>query len=137
LPLTALEETILRDKKDYTDLNAKFELLEEEHVMFKAKLSIEKEQLQTEIQTLGYKIRDHEQEEAKLRKVAQDLRLEVASLQKNQSELTNKSARYSSLEHEKKLLAGSLEEKQREYDTLKAENSMNSNQVSVLKKEVS
>jgi chromosome segregation ATPase len=134
---SALEETILQDKKDYTDLNAKFELLEEEHVMFKAKLSIEKEQLQTEIQSLRYKIRDYELAEIKLKKENLDVKKKVDELERRQLDLSSKSAKASALEYEKKMLSNSLEQKQREYETLKEENDMNSNQVSVLKKEVS
>lgn len=41
-----LESNLAAEKKEYDDLTAKYEILEEEHVVTKAKLTIEKETAQ-------------------------------------------------------------------------------------------
>lgn len=126
-----------RDKKRYSELNGKFEHLEEEHLFVKAELTTQKENLQTELVTTKSKIMNFEADLTKVAKEKDDLNKKLTLAQQKVNEFEGKGAKSSAAEHENSRLKSTLSEKEQDFRNLKKETEMNKDVNDQMKKEVS
>ena len=134
-----LEDNLAKETKKNSSLTGRFELLEEEHVLFKAQLTTEKEKLATEIKSLKSKVKDFENAEAVNKREKADLSKKIFELQRKLTEAEHNGAKTttSTFELERSRLRAKLEEKESEFDKLTRQNEMNVDQLSTMRKEVS
>lgn len=134
-----LEENIAKEIKKNSTLTGRFELLEEEHVLFKAQLTTEKEKLATEIKSLKAKVKDFEDSEVVNKREKADLSRKIFELQRKLTEAEHSGAKTttSRFELERSRLRAKLEDKESEFNKLTKQNEMNVDQLSSLRKEVS
>lgn len=132
-----LQAELDRDKKRYSELNGKFEHLEEEHLFVKAQLTTQKENLQTELVSSKSKIVNFETDLAKVTKEKEDLNKKLTQIQQKVKDLEGNGAKSSTVELENSRLKSSLDQKEHEFKNLKKESDMNKDVNNQLKKEVS
>lgn len=132
-----LQAELDRDKKRYSELNGKFEHLEEEHLFVKAQLTTQKENLQTELVTTKSKIMNFEADLSKVNKEKEDLNKKLTQIQLKVKDLEGKGAKSSTVEHDNNRLKSCLSEKELDYKNLKKECEMNKDVNNQQKKEVS
>lgn len=126
-----------REKKRYSELNGKFENLEEEHLFVKAQLTTQKENLQAELVTSKSKLMVFEADLDKVTKEKEDLNKKLIEAQQQVKVFDGKGAKSSAAEHENSRLKSSLAEKEQEFRNLKKETEMNKDVNDQMKKEVS
>lgn len=131
-----LQAELDRDKKRYSDLHGKYEKLEEDHVLSKAQLTNDKENLQSDLSTLKTRIKELEASTSQLKKEKIDLTKKFNDAKTKASDLESQHIRSSTLEYEKNRLKATLEEKEQELDRLKDENEMNKDVCTQMRKEV-
>lgn len=131
-----LQTELDRDKKRYTDLTGKYEQLEEEHVLIKAQLTTDKENLQSNLSATKSKLNDIDSEVTKLRREKLDLSKKLTESQSKIKDLESLSVRNVTFEHEKNRLKGQLEDREQDFERLKDENEMNKDVCVQLKREV-
>lgn len=133
-----LEENIAKEIKKNLSLTSQYEVLEEEHVLFKAQLTTEKEKLEAELKTLKTKVKDFEDYEVVNKKEKLDLAKKINDLQRKLTEAEHNSSQKSSstFELERSRLKSKLEEKESEFNRLQKQNEMNVDQLSSIRKEV-
>lgn len=132
-----LQAELDRDKKRYSELNGKFEHLEEEHLFVKAQLTTQKENLQTELVATKSTIMNFEADLSKVTKDKEELNKKLTQIQQKNKELEGKGAKNSAVEHDNNRLKSCLSEKDLDYRNLKKESEMNKDVNNQLKKEVS
>lgn len=130
-----LEDTLKEQRKSFSELTGKYENLEEEHVLFKAQLTTQKEYLESKINSLLNKVKDYESLETKWKKDSADLTKKITDLQKKLTIAEHKDIKTGTSEMEKARLKAKLEEKQSEYDNLLNQNEMNLDQLANLKRD--
>ena len=133
-----LEESIDKEIKKNSTLTGRYEILEEEHVLFKAQLTTEKEKLEVEIKSLKNKTKDFEDFEIVNKREKADLAKKITDLQRKLTEaehnLAHKST--SNFDLERSRLKSKLEEKESEFSKLQKQNEMNVDQLSSMRKDV-
>lgn len=118
--------------------NSKYELLEEEHVLFKAQLTTENEKLQAEIKSLKAQITKLTQNESSALAEVQEFKQKIQDLQRKLTEAELKGSNSTStFDLEKSRLKSKLEETESEFKKLQRQNEMNLDQISSLRKDVS
>lgn len=136
-----LEESLAKEQKKNSTLTGQYELLEEEHVLFKAQLTTEKEKLQAEIKALKSKVNDFDDVEVVMRREKADLARKVTDIQRKLTEAEHnvalKSSSSSTFELERSRLKAKLEEKESDFNKLVKQNEMNVDQLSSMRKDVS
>lgn len=132
-----LQTELDRDRKRYSELNGKFEHLEEEHLFVKAQLTTQKENLQTELVTTKSKLINSEADLAKVTKEKDDLNKNLTQAQQKVRDFEGKGAKSSAVELENNRLKSCLSEKEQEFKNLKKETEMNKDVNEQMKKEVS
>lgn len=136
-----LEESLLKEQKKNTALTGQYELLEEEHVLFKAQLTTEKEKLESEMKQLKSKVNEFEDIEVVNKREKTDLNKKITDLQRKLTEAEHNqlktSTSTSTFELDRSRLKAKLEEKESEFNKLKKQNEMNVDQLSTIRKEVS
>lgn len=132
-----LQAELDRDKKLYSELNGKFEHLEEEHLFVKAQLTTQKENLQTELVTTKSKLMNFEADLAKVAKEKEDLNKKLTQAQQKVKDFDGKGVKSSAVELENNRLKSNLSDKDQEFKNLKMETEMNKHVNDQMKKEVS
>lgn len=134
-----LEENLAKERKKYSTLTGQYELLEEEHVLFKAQLTTGKEKLEAEIKSLKNKVKESEDAEVIARREKTDLNKKITELQRKLTEAEHNGAKTttSTFELERSRLKAKLEEKESEFNKLTNQNEMNVDQLSTMRKDVS
>lgn len=127
-----------KELKKASSLTGRYELLEEEHVLFKAQLTTDKEKLETEIRTLKAKLKEFDDIEVIHRREKADLTKKITDVQKKltETEFNNSKTTTSTFELERSRLRAKLEEKESEFTKLSKQNEMNVDQLSSMRKEV-
>lgn len=133
-----LDENLAKEIKKSSTLTGKYELLEEEHVLFKAQLTTEKEKLENEIKSLKSKVNQFDDAEVVSRREKADLNKKITDLQRKltEAEHNNSKVTTSTFELDRSRLKAKLEEKESEFNKLAKQNEMNVDQLSTLRKEV-
>lgn len=133
-----LEESIAKEIKKNSTLTGRYEILEEEHVLFKAQLTTEKEKLEVEIKSLRNKTKDFEDFEVVNKKEKADLAKKITDLQRKLTEAEHNIAQKSTstFDLERSRLKSKLEEKESEFNKLQKQNEMNVDQLSSMRKDV-
>jgi chromosome segregation ATPase len=133
-----LEESIAKEIRKSSMLTGKYELLEEEHVLFKAQLTTEKEKLESEIKSLKNKVKEFDDFEVVNKKEKVDLAKKITDLQRKLTEAEHNNAQKttSTFELERSRLRAKLEDKEEEFNKLTKQNEMNVDQLSTMRKEV-
>lgn len=133
-----LEEELAKEMKKNATMTGRYELLEEEHVLFKAQLTTEKEKLEAEIKSLKNKVKDFDDAEVVNRREKADLNKKIADIQRKltEAELNGAKTTTSTFELERSRLRAKLEEKESEFNKLTKQNEMNVDQLSGMRKEV-
>lgn len=131
-----LEEKIEHECKNYSSLNGKYELLEEEHVVFKAKLSTEKEKIEGELSALKTKVKNFDEAESKWKKENLDFNKRIIELQKKLTAAETKDIKSGATELDLSRLRAKLDSKETEYNRLVRENEMNVDQLGQMRKDV-
>lgn len=134
-----LDDNLAKEIKKSSTLTGKYELLEEEHVLFKAQLTTEKEKLDNEIKSLKSKVNQFDDADAASRREKADLNKKVTDLQRKltEAEHNNSKVTTSTFELDRSRLKAKLEEKESEFNKLSKQNEMNLDQLSTMRKEVS
>lgn len=134
-----LEESLSKEQKKNLALTGQYELLEEEHVLFKAQLTTGKEKLESEIKQLKAKVDEFDDIEAVNRREKTDLNKKITDLQRKLTEAEHNQSKTSTstFELDRSRLKAKLEEKESEFNKLKKQNEMNVDQLSTIRKEVS
>lgn len=125
-----------RDKKRYSDFTAKYEQLEEEHVLIKAQLITEKENLQTELTQLKSKLTQLESECLASKKDKLDLNRKLNDAEGRVRENDRKISKMNAFELENTGLKSALDEKNHKFNKLTMENDMNKDVCNQMKREV-
>ncbi|CAH1969998.1 unnamed protein product [Acanthoscelides obtectus] len=132
-----LEKIIASEKKKYSDLTAKYEILEEEHVVTKAKLVMEKETIESQFKTLKKEMTQIEGELRTLRdnyNVKQDTWIkEKLELETRFKEISKSSLKGG--ESDRQRLKALLEEKLSEFEQLKKEHDNIHDQMEYMRRE--
>lgn len=131
-----LQAELDRDKKRYADFTAKYEQLEEEHVLIKAQLITEKENLQSEVAQQKLKLAQLESECLAAKKDKLDLNRKLTDVEYRIRENDRKISRMNGLELENTGLKSQMEGKMHEFNQLKKENEMNKDVCTQMKREV-
>ncbi|KAG4066400.1 hypothetical protein HA402_007036 [Bradysia odoriphaga] len=131
-----LQEELDREKKHYTELNGKFEHLEEEHLFVKAQLTTQKENLQAELVTTKSKMMNFEADLTKITKEKEELNKKLTQSQKKAGDFEGKGVKSSALELENNRLKSNLADKEQEFRNLKLETEMNKDVNDQMKKEL-
>jgi chromosome segregation ATPase len=135
-----LEESLMKEQKKNSTLTGQYELLEEEHVLFKAQLTTEKEKLEAEIKSLRIKTKEFDDVEANMKRDKADMTKKVTDLQRKLTEaehnVAQKSSSSSTFELERSRLKSKLEEKITDFTKLVKQNEMNVDQLSSVRKDV-
>lgn len=134
--LEELQVELDRDKKRYSDLNGKYEQLEEEHILIKAQLTTEKENLQTSLIGNRNLLNDAEEKLRNLKKEKIDLSRKLSDAMAKAKELDGQSLRVTTLQYEKNRIKMSLDEREQQINQLRDENDMNKDVCGQLKREV-
>ncbi|CAH0562267.1 unnamed protein product [Brassicogethes aeneus] len=116
-----LDATIMKERQKYDDLTVKYEMLEEEHVVTKAKLVMEKETVESQLANVK---RDLNQLEIELKTLRDTYNTKQDTWIKEKLEMQEKikdSKKGNGNDYEKARLKASLEEIQSELDQLKKE----------------
>ncbi|XP_017771201.1 PREDICTED: myosin-2 heavy chain isoform X2 [Nicrophorus vespilloides] len=130
--LDKLEKEISKERKEYENLTAKYEVLEEEHVVTKAKLVTEKESLSSQLMCVRRELEKVE-EDSEIEKDA--LVMKYEALMKVKNELAEKISKNGNGDLEKVRLKSSLEERQSELDQLKKEYEVINDQMEYMRRE--
>lgn len=130
-----LEANIANEVKKLSDLTGKYEVLEEEHVLTKAQLTVQKEKLQNEIQSIKSQLSESKMTENKLKQTNNDLNTKITEFNYKLNQLEKSESRNTTIEHEKNRLKSSIEEKDRMLEKLKKENDMNIDLSSQMKRD--
>lgn len=125
------------DRKRYSELTGRYEQLEEEHVLIKAQLTTDKENLQATLTTTKSKLSDADNDLVKTKREKIDAGKKLTDAQSKIRELEEKYARSSAVEHERNRLKSTLAEREQEFERLRDENDMNKDVVMQMKREVS
>lgn len=131
-----LQAELDRDKKRYSDFTAKYEQLEEEHVLIKAQLITEKENLQSEVAQQKSKLAQLESECLAAKKDKQDLNRKLTDAEYRIRENDRKTSKMNGLELENTGLKSSMDGKIHQFNQLKMENDMNKDVCNQMKREV-
>lgn len=133
-----LEHNLDVEFKRNTESNSRYELLEEEHVLFKAQLTTENEKLHVEIKNLKAQITKFTQNESTSQSEVKELKTKIQDLQRKltEAELVG-SKTTSSFDLEKSRLKSKLDDTEIEFNKLQRQNEMNLDQISSLRKDVS
>lgn len=133
-----LEENIAKEFKKNSALTGRYELLEEEHVLFKAQLTTEKEKLESEIKSLKSKVKEFDDLEVVNKREKAELAKKITDLQRKLTEAEHNNAQKSTstFELERSRLRAKLEEKESEFNKLTKQNEMNVDQLSSMRKDV-
>lgn len=134
--LDDLQAELDRDKKRNADLTGKYEQLEEEHLLIKAQLTTEKENLQASLNNNRNQLSDRDDELRILKKDKYDLNRKLSDTASRLKESEAQCLRMSTLEYEKKRLNLTLEERDQQIAQLKDENEMNSDQCDLMRREI-
>ena len=140
---TELELELEKEHQEYEDLTAKYDLLEEDYVVIKAKLVMEKQDIEREFVTLK---KEHETVEGELRtlretfNVRQDTWIkEKLDMQERVKELEEKELRYAGdgwiLERTR--LKDIIEEKNQQLERLKRDEEAHRDHIDTLRRDVS
>ncbi|XP_050314721.1 restin homolog isoform X2 [Anthonomus grandis grandis] len=132
-----LENTITKERQKYDDLTAKYEILEEEHVVTKAKLVMEKETLENQFKNLK---KDQTQLETELRTLRDTYTSHQDGWIKEKLELEQKvkdlsKINYNGNDIEKQRLKALFEEKQSELEQVKKEYELIHDQMEYMRRE--
>lgn len=130
-----LEQSLKEHRKSFSELTGKYENLEEEHVLFKAQLTTQKENLESKINALQTKVKDYETLETKWKKDSADFTKKMQEMQKKLTIAEHKDVKSGTSEVEKARLKAKLDEKETEYANLLNQNEMNLDQLSNLKRD--
>lgn len=130
-----LEASIASEIKKLTDLTGKYEVLEEEHVLTKAQLTVQKEKLFNEISSIKLQLSESKTTENKLKQTNNDLNTKITEFNYKLNQLEKSESRNNTIEHEKNRLKSSIEEKDRLLEKLKKENDMNIDLSSQMKRD--
>nr|CAH7735764.1 unnamed protein product [Callosobruchus chinensis] len=132
-----LEKTIASEKQKYKDLTAKYEILEEEHVVTKAKLVMEKETIESQFRNVKKEMTQIEGELRTLREnynVKQDTWIkEKLELETRLKEISRSSLKGG--ESDRQRLKALLEEKLSEFEQLKKEHDSIHDQMEYMRRE--
>ncbi|KAJ3639906.1 hypothetical protein Zmor_003275 [Zophobas morio] len=132
-----LERNLKTEKQKYEDLTGKYEILEEEHVVTKAKLVMEKETIENQLSNTKTELQNLEGELKTLRetynKQHDEWIKEKLNIQDKLKDIEKKSGNGNELE--KTRLKANLEEKQSELDQIRKENSVINDQMEYMRKE--
>ncbi|XP_037040029.1 centrosomal protein of 290 kDa isoform X1 [Bradysia coprophila] len=131
-----LQVELDREKKHYTELNGKFEHLEEEHLFVKAELTTQKENLQAELVTTKSKMMNFEADLTKITKEKEELNKKLTQSQQKVGDFEGKGVKSSALELENNRLKSNLADKEQEFRNLKLETEMNKDVNDQMKKEL-
>lgn len=134
-----LEDNLAKEIKKSSTLTGKYELLEEEHVLFKTQLTTEKEKRDNEIKSLKSKVNQFDDADALSRREKVDLNKKATDLQRKLTEAEHNISKVttSTFELDRSRLKAKLEEKESEFNKLSKQNEMNVDQLSTMRKEVS
>lgn len=124
------------DKKRNSDLNAKYEKLEEEHILVKAQLTSEKENLQMSLNANRNILNDREAELRNVKKEKVDLSRKLTEATTKAKDADGQSLRITTLEYEKNRIKMTLDERDQQIGQLRDENDMNKDVCSQMKREV-
>lgn len=129
-----LEENLTNESRKFSTLTGQYELLEEEFVLSKAKLTTEKEKLENEMKALKTKIKDDEKASKQLK---EEQTKKILDLQKKLTDVEHSSGKMSSAANdlEKNRLKAKLEEKELEFSKLAKQYEMVVDQLSTIRKE--
>ncbi|CAG9760336.1 unnamed protein product [Ceutorhynchus assimilis] len=132
-----LEKTISRERQKYDDLTAKYEILEEEHVVTKAKLVMEKETLEKQFKNLK---NEQDQVESELRTLRETYNTKHDTWIKERLDMEQKikdisKVNYNGGDIDKQRLKALFEEKQSEVDQIKKEYDLIHGQMEYIRKE--
>ncbi|KAL1492930.1 hypothetical protein ABEB36_011094 [Hypothenemus hampei] len=132
-----LDETITNERQKYDDLTAKYEILEEEHVVIKAKLVMEKETLENQFKNLK---KEQDQLELELRTLRETYNSKQDIWIKEKLDMEQKikdmsKVNYNGNDIDKQRLKALFEEKQSEVDQIKREYDLIHGQMDYLRKE--
>lgn len=136
LQLEELQLELESDKKRYSDLNGKYEQLEEEHILIKAQLTTDKENLQSSLDYNRNIMNDREAELRNLRKEKIDLSRKLVEATSKANALDGQSLRITTLQYEKNRIKMTLDERDQQISQLRDENDMNKDVCSQMKREV-
>lgn len=131
-----LQNSLDRETKQCADLTAKYEHLEEEHILTKAQLTTDKEGLQTSLATLKSKLSNVEAENSRFKKDNIDLSRKIVDMQNKCKDLEGRQLRTNSLEHENRRLTTTIQQREQEFKKLSNENDMNKEVGVQLRREV-
>lgn len=134
---TDLETKLDREMKQCAELTAKYEHLEEEHILTKAQLTTDKEGLQANLATLKKKVTNLENENGRFKKDNIDLSRKIVDMQNKCKDLESRQIRTSNMEHENMRLTSTVQQRDQEYNKLLNENDMNKEVGVQLRREVS
>lgn len=132
---TDLQAQITSETKKTTDMTAKFEQLNEQHIFIKAQLTSDKEALESSNNALKAKVVTAESILERFKRDNIDLSRKIVDMQNKCKDLESKSSQNMVIEHERKRLLASLQEKSHQYELLVSENEMNKDLNEQLKKE--
>lgn len=124
------------DKKRNSDLNAKYEKLEEEHILVKAQLTSEKENLQMSLNANRNILNDREAELRNVKKEKVDLSRKLTEATTKAKDADGQILRITTLEYEKNRIKMTLDERDQQIGQLRDENDMNKDVCSQMKREV-
>lgn len=125
-----------REKKRFSDLNGKYEQLEEEHILVKAQLITDKENLQTSLNASRNMMNDREAELRNLKKEKIDLSRKLTEAMSKVKDTDGQSLRITTLQYEKNRIKMTLDERDQQISQLRDENDMNKDVCSQMKREV-
>lgn len=132
-----LQTDIDNKEHSYNELTGRYEALEEEHVLIKAQLTSEKENLSSEYNSIKTEVEHFKLLNKTLNNQILEMTTKLSDAQLKLKEANSNQTRNGSLEYERNRLKNSLDEKEREYDHLRNENNMNSEMLLQLRREVS
>ncbi|XP_066255061.1 putative leucine-rich repeat-containing protein DDB_G0290503 isoform X1 [Euwallacea similis] len=132
-----LEDTIVKERQKYDDLSAKYEILEEEHVVVKAKLVMQIETLENQLTNLK---KDYDQLEQELKALRETYKKKSDAWTKEKLDLEQKlrdiaNLRLNEDDIDKQRLKALFEEKQSELDQIKKEYDLIHDQMEYMRKE--
>ncbi|XP_019753568.1 putative leucine-rich repeat-containing protein DDB_G0290503 isoform X2 [Dendroctonus ponderosae] len=132
-----LDNTISRERQKYDDLTAKYEILEEEHVVTKAKLVMEKETLENQFKNLK---KEQDQLETELKTLRETYNVKQDAWIKEKLDIEQKlkdmsRVNYNGGDIDKQRLKALFEEKQSEVDQIKKEYDLIHNEMDYMRKE--
>lgn len=127
-----LQASLDKEQDLVNELERNLEHIKEENVLIKAQLSIQRENLESELNNYKQKYSNYN----KINVEKSELNVKLINANKTIKELEMKILKSSSMEYERTRLKNSLNEKETEYKRLKQENEMNIDLVFQLRREV-